>query len=64
MTLFWLGRNRVVFKKKLWLKAFFFIGAAVGAGEKILGAGDGQRWTGSATLVRSGKLLTLDAKLR
>ena len=38
----------------LWLKAFIFLGAVAGAGvragEKILGAGAGQKWTGSLTL--------------
>ena len=28
----------------------FFIGAGAGADQKILGAGAGQKWTGSATL--------------
>ena len=28
-------------QKKLWLKAFFIIGAGAGAGEKMLGAGPG-----------------------
>ena len=38
------------------MKVFFFIGAearveaGAGAGEKILGAGASQKWTGSATL--------------
>ena len=33
------------------MKAFLFICAGAGAGEKILGAGADQKWTGSATLV-------------
>ena len=41
----------MVFKKNVMVESLLFLGAGVGAGEQILGAGAGQKWTGSTTLL-------------